>query len=169
MERARGAPDIGVLDQPTPSGDRRFEEIYQQERPALVRTAFVLVRSQHVAEELVQEAFVRLYRYDRPVENPGGFLRTTTVRLAATWWRRDGLERDRLRVVGPAPAVAPTELDETWQALGRLKPERAVVLVLRFYEDLTHAEIAAAIGSNAATVRSRVRRGLADLRKELER
>lgn len=123
-----------------------------------------------MAEELVQEAFLRLLgSFDR-VDNPAGFLRTATVRLASTWRSRAAMERQRLRLVAPInPGHGELAFpDETWEAMGRLRPERATVLVLRFYEDLSQVEIGRLLGCSAATVRSRVRRGLADLRKELE-
>jgi RNA polymerase sigma factor (sigma-70 family) len=69
--------------------------------------------------------------------------------------------------VGANQPVDPPEVDEMWQALGRLSPERRTVLVLRFYEQLKHGEIAALLGCSAATVRSRTRRALDDLRREL--
>lgn len=150
-------------------GPRTFDEVYAAERPRIVRLAYLLVRSEAVAEELAQEAFVRLYSHFDEVESPGGFLHTATVRLAATWWRRNQMEGQRLRLVPPARAVELAEPDETWEALGRLRPERAIVLVLRFYEDRSQVEIARILDCPPATVRSRVKRGLADLRKELDR
>jgi RNA polymerase sigma factor (sigma-70 family) len=83
------------------------------------------------------------------------------------------MERERIALVADArpidDGVAGFDIDETWEALGRLDPDRAAVLVLRFYEDLSHAEIGQIVGASAATVRSRTRRALHDLRKELER
>jgi RNA polymerase sigma factor (sigma-70 family) len=146
-----------------------FDDVYRGERARIVRLAYLLTRSEAVAEELAQEAFVRLYgRFDE-VEVPGAFLHTATVRLAATWWRRDRMEAERLRLVPPVRDAELSEPDETWEALGRLRPERAIVLVLRFYEDLSQVEIARILDCPPATVRSRVKRGLADLRKELDR
>ena len=146
---------------------RDFDAVYADQRPQIVRLAYLLVRSEHVAEELAQEAFLRLYRDFASVENPPGFLRTVVVRLASTWRSRRDMERERLeRVDVPRPPEV-EEVDETWEALGRLRPERATVLVLRFYEDLAHRDIARMLGCPTGTVRSRVRRALADLREEL--
>ena len=66
----------------------------------------------------------------------------------------------------PEPAVLGA--DELWDALGRLDERRYTAIVLRFYEDLPDAEIAAVLGCRPATVRTLVRRGLAALRKEIE-
>ena len=148
-----------------------FDQVYAGEFEAVARLAFLLVRSRAVAEELAQDAFVRLYQRFDTVDRPNGFLRTAVVRLALTWLGRAEMERDRLARVGVDQrlTVDAPELDETWDALGRLAPDRRAVLVLRFYEGLRHGEVADLLGCSPATVRSRTRRALADLRKELDR
>jgi RNA polymerase sigma factor (sigma-70 family) len=155
----------GLTDRGAPAG---FDAIYRETRDAVIRTAFLVVGSRAVAEEITQEAFLRLYERFDEVRNPGGFLRTVVVRLAISWRRRATAEATRLALVGePGPTGSP-EIDETWNALAALSPERRAALVLRFYEDLDYAAIAAAMGCRLATARTRVHRGLADLRKELE-
>ncbi len=150
-----------------------FEAIYTTELTAITRVAHLIVRNRAVAEEIAQEAFIRLYDHFADVRNPPGFLRTAAVRLAITWRNRHRMERERLALVSPPRTAegrtAEPPVDETWEALGRIKPERAAVLVLRFYEDLSYAQIGRIVGAGAATVRSRTRRALVDLRKELER
>jgi RNA polymerase sigma factor (sigma-70 family) len=64
---------------------------------------------------------------------------------------------------------APEDADELWAALANLDPERRAVLVLRFYEDLPYERIAEIVECPVGTVRSRIHRGLADLRKEIGR
>jgi RNA polymerase sigma factor (sigma-70 family) len=150
-----------------------FDDVYREQRPRLVRTAYLIVRSQHVAEELVHDGFIKLHQHFDTVEAPGGFLHTTVVRLCVTWLKRRDMEHERLRRE-PAPEVAPTggapeDADELWAALARMDPERRAVLVLRFYEDLPYEQIAEIVECPIGTVRSRIHRGLADLRKEVER
>jgi len=149
--------------------DAAFERVYTAEFAGVARLAYLLVRSRAVAEELAQDAFLRLYQHFDTVEAPAGFLRTAVVRLALTWLGRADMERDRLSRLGRDPVVEAPELDETWLALGRLHPDRRVVLVLRFYAQMRSVEIAGVLGCSAATVRSRARRALADLREELDR
>ena len=154
--------------------DRRstaFDTVYEEEGLAVVRLATLLVGSRPIAEELAQEAFVLLYRRFDVVRNPPGFLRRVVVDLAVSWLRRRDLERDRLplSVAGDDRSLGEPELDEMWEALARLRPERRAVLVLRFYEDMSHERIAELLGCSAGTVRSRTRRALADLRKEMSR
>jgi RNA polymerase sigma factor (sigma-70 family) len=151
-----------------------FEAVYARERLAATRLAHLLVRSRPVAEELAQEAFLRLYRHFPTVENPAGFVRTAVVRLAINDVRRRDMERDRLRVVAGgdpdhAPAPGGERDDELLAALGRLRPLHRAVLVLRFYEDLSHDQIAELLGCPTATVRSRTRRALAGLRREMRK
>ncbi len=99
-------------------------------------------------------------------------MRVALVRLCSTARSRRDMEHDRIgqldRLPEP-PDVGIPDIDETWDALTRLSPDRRVVLVLRFYEDLTHAQIAELLECPEATVRTRLHRGLADLRKEIER
>jgi len=161
---------------------RTFEQIYRDERPKLVRVAYLIVRSQHVAEELVHDGFLRLHQNLDTVESPGGFLHTAVVRLCLTWLKRRDMERDRLRRLpsdedgstasgarAGAGADSVEDADELWEALAHLDPDRRAVLVLRFYEDLPYEQIAEIVECPVGTVRSRIHRGLADLRKEIER
>ena len=146
-----------------------FEAVYAAEHRAVVRLGYLLVGSEAVAEELAHDVFLSLFERFDQVHNPEGFLRTAVVRRAVRWReRRDG-ERRRLAVVGAPEPVGVPEFDETWSAIGCLRPERATVIVLRYYADLSHEEIAEMLGCSAGTVRSRVRRALEDLHKELDR
>ncbi|MEO9222776.1 MAG: sigma-70 family RNA polymerase sigma factor [Mycobacteriaceae bacterium] len=158
-----------VVEEPaesmTPPG---FDEIYEREVAAVTRLAFLVVRDRAAAEELAQEAFLRLYANFDSVTNPPGFLRTVVARLASTRRSRHTMEQERLALVPePLPIVDGFDIDETWSALGRIAPDRAAVLILRFYEDLDYSQIGEIVDCSAATVRSRVRRGLTDLRKEI--
>jgi RNA polymerase sigma factor (sigma-70 family) len=152
-----------------PPRPRSFDEVYADEWPGMLRLAFLIVRSRAIAEELVQEAFLRLHAGFENVENPGGYLRVALVRLCWKWNRRTGMEARHLRLIDePGPTGAP-EIDETWDVLEKLSIERRTAIVLRYYADLSHEQIAEITGWRIATVRTRVHRGLEDLRKELER
>ena len=146
-----------------------FDAVYAAERQAIVRLAALLVGSQAVGEELAHDAFLRLYERLDEVDNPPAFLRTVVVRLGVSWLRRHRTEARLVQKVGVERPTDIPEIDETWDALARLDPDRRVVLVLRYYEHLRHGEIADLLDCPAATVRSRTRRALADLRKELTR
>jgi len=147
----------------------RFDAVFSASRTQVVRTAFLIVGSHAVAEEISQEAFLRLYEHFDDVTNPGGFLRTTVVRLCLSWRRRVVLEAERMATASEPGPTGEFEIDCVWDALRALKPDHRAALVLRYYEDLSHAEIADLLGCRVATARSRVHRALADLRKEVAR
>jgi RNA polymerase sigma factor (sigma-70 family) len=151
------------------AGHGTFDEVFAAERAPMVRAAFLIVGSQAVAEEIAQDAFAGLYvRFDE-VENPAAYARTAVVRGAVNWRKRHAMETERVaRIPEPLPTGI-GEIDTTWDALRVLRPERRAVLVLRYYEDLSHAQIAELLGCPVTTVRTRLHRGLSDLRKELER
>jgi RNA polymerase sigma factor (sigma-70 family) len=147
--------------------DESFEALYRDARPALIRLAYLIVGSQSVAEELVQEAFLRLHQRFDDVENPGGFLRVALVRMCVRTNDRRAMEADLLERTVDRGLLAEPEFDDMWAAVQALRPERRTVLILRYYEDLPHDEIARLLGCPVVTVRTRARRALADLRKEL--
>lgn len=140
-------------------------ELYQREYGPMVRLACLLVGSEAVAEELVQDAFVAVHRRWDGLSNPGGYLRTCVVNGCRSHQRRAALERRRR----PRPETSDVRLqaDELWDALLRLPYRQRAALVLRYYEDATEADIAIALDVRPATVRSLVHRGLEKLRKEV--
>ena len=83
--------------------ERRFQRVYRDEYPAMVRLARMLTGVPDVADDLAQEAFVRLYRQGDRVEHPAALLRTITVNVCRSW--HTSQQRAALRMVrhGPAP------------------------------------------------------------------
>jgi RNA polymerase sigma factor (sigma-70 family) len=146
-----------------------FDEVFAACRRPMVRVAFLIVGTQAVAEEIVQDAFANLYPRFDSVDNAAAYLRTAVVRGAVSSKKRRVMEADRLARVGEPGPTGTVEIDTSWDALRALRPERRAVLVLRYYEDLSHADIAELLGCPIATVRTRLHRGLSDLRKELGR
>jgi RNA polymerase sigma-70 factor (sigma-E family) len=148
--------------------------LFAASRVEMVRLAHLITGSNGVAEDVVQEAFVRLRAQWHRVDNPGGYLRTTVVNLSRGHLRRRGVERRHV-VAEPIDHSGPPdrrltgdpEIDDTWAAVRRLPPRQRAVLALRFYEDLPLAEIAQVLGCRLGTVKSNLHRGLARLRKEL--
>lgn len=139
---------------------------FERERPTLVRLAHAITGSNALADDIVQDAYLRWsHRHD--VDNAAAFLRTVVVNLARDALRRRAVA-GRLRHEPPTPLSSP-ELDETW-AIVRSLPERyRTALALRFYEDLSEAQIAELMGCRPGTVKSLIHRGLDKVRKELER
>lgn len=92
--------------------------MFEDSRARVVRTASLIVGSRAVAEEISQEAFLRLYRCFDDVRNAGGFLRTTAVRLSLSWRRRAAVESERLATVGEPGPTGAVEIDLVWAPEG---------------------------------------------------
>ena len=140
--------------------------LYRERFVALVRVAYLITGRRDVAEELTQDAFVASAAQWAAVEQPAAYLRASVVNRCRSWLRRIEVE-ERHRPLPDAPRDL--DADELWDALATLPERRRVAIVLRFYLDLPDDEIADVLGCRPATVRTTVHRGLAQLRKEIER
>jgi RNA polymerase sigma factor (sigma-70 family) len=143
-----------------------IERFYREQRDRSVRLAFLLTGSPEVAEELTQEAFLRIWPQLHHLDNPAAYLRTVLVNLARGHHRRRATERDH-PPVPPGPAL-PGEIDETWHQLWLLPERQRAALVLRFYTDMDVAGVADALGCRLGTAKSLIHRGLARLKEVLE-
>ncbi|MFE4257417.1 RNA polymerase sigma factor [Streptomyces sp. NPDC056883] len=153
-------------------------ELYHAHRLRMVRLAVLLVDDLGTAEDVVQDAFTALYRRHgeriTEVDNALGYLRTAVVNTARSVLRR---RRTARAWIPQAPADVPSAeasvvLDEAHRevlaALGRLTPRRRQVLVLRYWADLSEAEIAETLGISRGAVKSNASRGLDALERILE-
>ncbi len=155
----------------TSDGDRQeeewFDDVYRRHRVATVRLARLLTGSTAAAEDLAHEAFIRLYRRAEPIQQPASFLRVVTVNVCRDWHRSQ--RRERLRIVRHGPEAdhlspAARELDAS---LARLPYQERAVIILRYWLDLSEADIATTLGCRPGTVKSRHARALHKLNKEL--
>lgn len=145
--------------------------------PRLHRTAFLMTGDAHEAEDLVQQTLVTVVaRWGRVVtyDHPEAYARTVLVNLVRSRWRRarryaDLLVGQRVEDRVPDASADVGVSDALWQALSTLPPRTRAALVLRYYEDLSLAETAAALGCSEGTVKSQASRGLARLRERLDR
>jgi RNA polymerase sigma factor (sigma-70 family) len=136
----------------------------------LTRLAYSVIGDRQVAEELVQEAYIRLQKAGDRVENRAAFLRVTVINRCKSYSVRRSNERSQLwRNAENTKSTVPHEIDETVVALRKLGIKYRTVLALRYYEDLSIDEIAEIIDLRPGTVKSLIHRGLAKLRIELER
>ncbi|MFJ9550253.1 RNA polymerase sigma factor [Streptomyces erythrochromogenes] len=159
-------------------GPPTVTELYHAHRLGMVRLAVLLVDDLATAEDVVQDAFTALYRRHgeqiTEVDNALGYLRTSVVNTARSVLRR----RRTARAWTPPPAVdLPSAEDhvvldeahrEVLAALARLTPRRRQVLVLRYWADLSEAEIATTLGISRGAVKSNASRGLDALERNLE-
>ena len=152
-----------------------FREFVIARWGALLRTAFLLTCDRERAEDLVQSALVRAHRHWPKIHREGrseAYVRKTMVNLNTDWWRRLGSREHRVESVPDggvsADAYATFDLrDELWAALQQLPKRMRAVLVLRYFEDLSEAEVAAILGCSIGTVKSQCSRGLGRLRVSL--
>lgn len=145
----------------------RFESFYQREYTGTVRLAGFLSGDRSIAEDIAQEAFIRLRPEFGHVENPGGYLRTTVVNLCRNHHRRTARESLRLARHGVAPSAVSERAADLDASLHRLPYSERAVIVLRYWLGLTEAEIASHLDCRPGTVKSRHARALAKIRKEL--
>jgi RNA polymerase sigma-70 factor (sigma-E family) len=164
-----------VVDEPTAplppyvegSGRDSFERLYADAYAPMVRLALLLTGSPGHAEELVQDAFVRVFARWAEVETPRAYLRQAVVNACRSQQRRQSRElRHRSGTARPA-TTGDAEIDEMADALATLSDRQRKAVVLRFYEDLPEAEIALLLGCRPGTVKSLLFRALARLREVL--
>ncbi|WP_330854583.1 SigE family RNA polymerase sigma factor [Lentzea sp.] len=146
-----------------------FEEFVAAASPRLLRLAFLLTRDAGHAEDLLQTALAKAWRaWGRVDGDPEPYVRRIVVTVHATWWRRRWRGEEPTGELperpGDSPQDAVSEREWLWQALGRLPRRQRTVVVLRFYEDLPEAQVAALLGCSVGTVKSQTSKALAKLR-----
>jgi RNA polymerase sigma-70 factor (sigma-E family) len=151
----------------TPDG---FAEFVLARQAALLRTAYLLTGHPQDAEDLVQTTLVKVVpQWRRIADNPEPYVRRVLVNENVSRWRRrrwrEHSTDDVPEQLADDPDVA--ELVVVRAALAALAPRQRAVLVLRYYEGLSEAEIAATLGIAPGTVKSQARDGLAKLRQAL--
>lgn len=157
--------------------DGDFVSLLAAELPRIQRIARLLVGDAEGAEDLVAEAIARTlpkWRTGR-IDDGGAYLRRVVVNLAGRRWRRRVLARERdhrasewsSQTHGVDTDASIAERDRTLRAVRALPPRRRAVVVLRFYDDLSEAQIAAVLGINVGTVKSQLSRALEQLRTDL--
>ncbi|HEV2360577.1 MAG TPA: SigE family RNA polymerase sigma factor [Acidimicrobiales bacterium] len=149
-------------------GGNEFGELYSSEHDRLVRLAFVLTGSREVAEDVVQDSFVRLYRHWRTAEHPDRYLRQIVVNECRSHHRRSGRERDRRAMLYVVDSTLDRHGVELADILLELPYKQRAAIVMRFYSDLSENEIADVLGCRPGTVGSLIHRGLERLRKVVE-
>lgn len=147
-----------------------FAEFVAGASPRLLRTAYLLTQDWGAAEDLLQTALARAWRaWGRIDGDPEPYVRRILFNTHASWWRR------RWRAEAPSvavpdivapgdPHVAIDDRERLWRAMRMLPPGQRIVLVLRYFEDLTEAQVAQALGCSVGTVKSQTHRAIARLR-----
>lgn len=166
-----------------------FREFVQTRSRALLRTAYLLTGDEALAQDLLQEALARTWpRWERIGEGAqAAYVRTVMVHLQGAWWRRrwrgevpteylPERRRDSDPLAGPGSSATSVPGGDTGvpqggvdielaRALLRLPVGQRQVVVLRYAEDLSVHECAAALGCSEGTVKSQASKGIAALRR----
>lgn len=155
-------------------GDQRLADLYWRHAADAVRLAFLLTGDQHAAEDIVQDAFVRLFGRLQRLKSPDAFemyLRRTVVNLSRDRFRRLRLERDYATREMNAPSqptgvISAIEDRELIRDVLRSLPHRQrTALVLRFYADLSEQQTAEVMQCSVPAVKSLVTRANVSLRE----
>ncbi|WP_063747999.1 SigE family RNA polymerase sigma factor [Pseudofrankia inefficax] len=157
-----------------------FEAFVAGAADRLLLSAVLLVGGDWAAgEDLLQGAFERTYRHWARIADgqPEAYVRRALVNAATSRWRRlrarvsevplvvDGQWTVDLAADGLDHADRMSQRDGLVRALRTLPPRQRAVLVLRYFDDLPEADVAAALGCSVGSVRSQASRGLARLRE----
>jgi RNA polymerase sigma-70 factor (sigma-E family) len=157
--------------------DLAFRDYVSTRGRALLRTAYLLTGNLADAEDLVQAALAKTYQAWDRIEDRGaldGYVRRAMVNTHISWWRRRRLQEfptDELpdRPVDDHAGDSDSDLQETLRrAIDRLPHRMRAAVVLRYYEDMTEAEVAERLGVSLGTVKSTVSRAVAKLRIDAE-
>ena len=152
-------PVVSVSQPPLVVDLTGFDELYEREFEPMLRLAYLLTGDRETAAEATHDAFVVTYERWHRLDRPGGYLRTALVNRC-----RDIGRRQRFRSNSPVPERSVTDRDYLADAVGALPPKRRAAVVLRYYLDLSEADIAETLGVRPGTVKSLLSRGLAELR-----
>jgi RNA polymerase sigma-70 factor (sigma-E family) len=152
-----------------------FAEFATARSAALFRAAYLMVGDHALAEDLLQEALTKTYvawPRLRDVNNAEAYTRKAITTTAISWWRRKSWQNEKPRDDVPELSSAEhseqvAERDWLWAELQSLPPRQRAAVVLRFYEDLTEAQTAEAMGVSVGTVKSQVSDALKKLRAKL--
>jgi RNA polymerase sigma-70 factor (sigma-E family) len=162
---------VVAVDQ-TPAGSETvghddFVTLYESSFGEMVRLAFLLVGSQEIARDVVQDSFVKLHRAWERAENPHAYLRRIVVNECTTHHRR------RFRHLRVQPMLIATDSineqpDEISDALAALPERQRAAIVLRYWHDCSENEIAEILDCRPGTVGSLIHRGIEELRRVIE-
>jgi RNA polymerase sigma-70 factor (sigma-E family) len=164
----------GRAEESAPDRDTALAALHAAHYSSLVRLACLLLDERTSGEEVVQDAFVRVHGAWARVDDPLTYLRATVMNLARSQLRRRLVARRRVQPVsGPVPspeehAVLLSDQQEVVDAVRALPRRQRECIVLRYYLDLSEAEIAATLGISAGSVKSHSHRGIAALATRLE-
>lgn len=155
-----------------PTREAEFTAFLHARQAALLRTAYLLTGDHASAEDLVQTALAKLYlAWDKVEarESVDAYVRRILINEHNSWWRRAFKRREvttaELPVRGSTDTYDEGLAAEVWKFVRSLPDRQRAVVVLRYYEGLSEAEIADILGISPGTVKSQASRALGTLRQ----
>jgi DNA-directed RNA polymerase specialized sigma24 family protein len=143
-----------------------LEEVFRRDYSQLVRAAWLLSGSREVAEDVVQDVFAEMLRSVREVDDPGRYIYRSVVNRVRSWQRRQDVERRRAPM--QPLVVTPPEMYGLQRFLSALSERQRAAVVLRYYCDLSLAQVADLMGCRTGTVTVLIRRAFGKARKMKE-
>lgn len=184
----RDMHSVGPISEPTPeypeaklielakSDPSAFARLYRDHYPGVVGYLFRRTGDRHTAEDLAADTFLSAMKAIPRYRVTGVPIRMWFLRIATNAANRWARQRRRLKLerIAPSPTAPNSQdrhaaLEEAQRALLTLPPNQQAVLSLHYLESLTLDEVAAVLGWNLGTVKSRLARGRAAMKAELER
>ena len=179
-----GGPDAVDCVAAILRGDRRaFAVLYERHKEPLFRTALAITHERGASEELLQEAFLRAYRFMERVQLPEGaslrpWLHRILINLCYDWCARRRYESSadedllrRLASSSTSPERQTVDRDQARgvaEAIAMLPFKQRIVVILFYMQDMDLQEIAAVLALPAGTVKSRLHYGRVRLREIME-
>ena len=155
------------------SGSDRLADLYAAHSEAAVRLAYLLTGNRAAAEDLAQEAFVKIcgrFAHLREPERLGGYLFRTITNLARSRARRAQLHDRVVARQAPTTSTEPVDIDrreELWRALMKLPIRQRAAIFLRYYQDMSETQAADVLGCSPSAVKSLVAHAMQKLRKQV--
>jgi RNA polymerase sigma factor (sigma-70 family) len=176
-----GAPTVTDADSAADANEPRpgtLEDLYLRHAPEATRLAFLLTHDGATAEDVAQEAFIRVAGRFRHLRSAGSFdayLRRTVINLCTSHHRRERVSRNYVqrevhRIGGREPSTTQPDVetrDELHRAISTLPDRQRAALALRFYLDLSERETADALGCSVTAARSLVFRAMKTVRERI--
>ena len=164
--RATSVPAFG-----DPGSQEAFEDFFEAWHRPLYRALWLVTRNRHEAEEVMQDAFLKVWeRWDRvgPMDSPEGYLFQTAINLYRSRLRRMVVAvRRTIRVLPPDDLATVEERDAIVRAMGRLTPAQRSAVVLVDLVGMSSVEAGRALGVRPVTVRVLAARGRATLKETM--
>ncbi|WP_064741896.1 SigE family RNA polymerase sigma factor [Hamadaea tsunoensis] len=152
------------------AGRDDFEAFVRDRSGRLLRLAYMYTRDHALAEDLLQTAYARCWRVWHRIEgDPEPYVRKSLVNAYNSWWGRRSSTEEPSDALPDRPGDVPPQRryddrDEVWRAVRRLPRQQQAVLVLRYFEDLSEAQIAQVLEISPGAVKGYASKALAKLR-----